>query len=269
VPGCGSKEYLFRGRKRVAGEPGKPQAVETKYRCKGCGHEWKVRVPEEELAGRWRTTVDGYRFLALRGRLRVHRLLREVVRRGGARMGSHFVYVYSVDDARIRAALGSGDRKALNAWLRAIRKQAGGVPESDVEAREEAAEQLIAGGVAPGERHDGHRFGYAFQALCEAWADRRAVVDCYVAKPFPALWALAARAAPNPFGVPQSPHGSGHVGWHEPSAVPALRRALAETPVADPALERFGGTPGNVAELDAVLAHAEAAGRGVVVSWSR
>jgi DNA-directed RNA polymerase subunit M/transcription elongation factor TFIIS len=45
-PKCGSTDYLFRGRKKVT-EPGKPEAVETKYRCKGCGHEWKVRIPSE------------------------------------------------------------------------------------------------------------------------------------------------------------------------------------------------------------------------------
>jgi transposase-like protein len=44
-PACGSGEYQFRSRKKVAGQ-GKPEAVETKYRCKACNHEWKVRVPE-------------------------------------------------------------------------------------------------------------------------------------------------------------------------------------------------------------------------------
>jgi hypothetical protein len=42
-PKCCSTDYLFRGRKKVT-EPGKAEVVETKYRCKGCGHEWKVRV---------------------------------------------------------------------------------------------------------------------------------------------------------------------------------------------------------------------------------
>jgi DNA-directed RNA polymerase subunit M/transcription elongation factor TFIIS len=41
-PACGSDEYAFRGRKTVEHEPGK-QEVETKYRCKKCAHEWKVR----------------------------------------------------------------------------------------------------------------------------------------------------------------------------------------------------------------------------------
>jgi hypothetical protein len=183
-------------------------------------------------------------------------------------MGSQFVDLYSVDEARIRSALGSGDRKARNAWLRAIRKQVGRLPEADIEAREEAAEQLIAGGVPPGDRPDGHHFGYAFLALCEAWADRRSTIECYVIETFPALWALAAQAGPNPFGVPQSPYASGHVGWHEPSAVPRLRQAFAAVRAGDPALARFGGSAENIGAIDSVLAHAEGAGRGVVVSWA-
>jgi transposase-like protein len=43
-PACGSTEYVFRGRKKVAAEHGQPPAVETKYRCKACGKEWKVRA---------------------------------------------------------------------------------------------------------------------------------------------------------------------------------------------------------------------------------
>jgi hypothetical protein len=45
-PECGSGDYQFRSRKKVAPEPGQQgkEAVETKYRCKACGHEWKVRV---------------------------------------------------------------------------------------------------------------------------------------------------------------------------------------------------------------------------------
>jgi DNA-directed RNA polymerase subunit M/transcription elongation factor TFIIS len=45
-PKCGSTDYRFRGRKTVAAEPGRAEAVETKYRCQACGHEWKVRQPE-------------------------------------------------------------------------------------------------------------------------------------------------------------------------------------------------------------------------------
>jgi len=45
-PECGSREYVFRGRKKVPAEAGRPAAVETKYRCRACGKEWKVRVLE-------------------------------------------------------------------------------------------------------------------------------------------------------------------------------------------------------------------------------
>ncbi|HYT93439.1 MAG TPA: hypothetical protein VEL76_32275 [Gemmataceae bacterium] len=43
-PQCGSGEDTFRSRKKIEAEKGKPEAVETKDRCKGCGHEWRVRV---------------------------------------------------------------------------------------------------------------------------------------------------------------------------------------------------------------------------------
>jgi len=43
-PECGSREYVFRGRKKVAAEADQPAAVETKYMCKACGHAWKERV---------------------------------------------------------------------------------------------------------------------------------------------------------------------------------------------------------------------------------
>jgi DNA-directed RNA polymerase subunit M/transcription elongation factor TFIIS len=41
-PKCGSQDYLFRGRKKV-GENG-TAAMETKYRCKTCGNEWKEKT---------------------------------------------------------------------------------------------------------------------------------------------------------------------------------------------------------------------------------
>ena len=44
-PACGSDRYEFRSRRNVAQEEGQGEAVETKYRCKACGHEWRVRVP--------------------------------------------------------------------------------------------------------------------------------------------------------------------------------------------------------------------------------
>lgn len=46
-PECGSREYLFRGRKKIV-EGGQPAALETKYRCKGCGHEWRERAAVKE-----------------------------------------------------------------------------------------------------------------------------------------------------------------------------------------------------------------------------
>ena len=47
-PECGSREYVFRGRKRLPAEAEQPAAVETKYRCRACGKEWKERVPVKE-----------------------------------------------------------------------------------------------------------------------------------------------------------------------------------------------------------------------------
>ena len=45
-PKCDSEDYQFRHRKQVEAdaEKGEPAAVETKYRCRACGHEWRVRV---------------------------------------------------------------------------------------------------------------------------------------------------------------------------------------------------------------------------------
>ena len=37
-PECGSKRYVFRGRRRIAAEGAKQPALETKYQCKACGH---------------------------------------------------------------------------------------------------------------------------------------------------------------------------------------------------------------------------------------
>jgi DNA-directed RNA polymerase subunit M/transcription elongation factor TFIIS len=39
-PACGSRDYLFRGRKKIAPRPGQGEAIETKFRCKPCAHEW-------------------------------------------------------------------------------------------------------------------------------------------------------------------------------------------------------------------------------------
>ena len=45
-PKCGSKDYAFRARKKIEAQPekGEAAAIETKYRCKACGKEWKERV---------------------------------------------------------------------------------------------------------------------------------------------------------------------------------------------------------------------------------
>jgi transposase-like protein len=45
-PQCGSGDYTFRSRKKIEPAEGREAAVETKYRCKACGHEWKVRVAD-------------------------------------------------------------------------------------------------------------------------------------------------------------------------------------------------------------------------------
>jgi transposase-like protein len=44
-PECTSREYVFRGRKEIAPEPGKAPAIETRYLCKDCGHTWREQVP--------------------------------------------------------------------------------------------------------------------------------------------------------------------------------------------------------------------------------
>jgi DNA-directed RNA polymerase subunit M/transcription elongation factor TFIIS len=46
-PKCGSDDYVFRSRKKIEVEPGQ-EATETKYRCRACEHEWKVRVTVKE-----------------------------------------------------------------------------------------------------------------------------------------------------------------------------------------------------------------------------
>jgi DNA-directed RNA polymerase subunit M/transcription elongation factor TFIIS len=44
-PKCGSGDYTFRSRKTIPAGQGKGEEIETKYRCRACGNEWKVRVP--------------------------------------------------------------------------------------------------------------------------------------------------------------------------------------------------------------------------------
>jgi len=43
-PECGSKDYVFRGRKKIAAEAEQPAAVETRYLCQACGQAWRERV---------------------------------------------------------------------------------------------------------------------------------------------------------------------------------------------------------------------------------
>jgi DNA-directed RNA polymerase subunit M/transcription elongation factor TFIIS len=43
-PECGSKDYVFRGRKIIVAEKDQPAAVETKYACRACGHTWREWV---------------------------------------------------------------------------------------------------------------------------------------------------------------------------------------------------------------------------------
>ncbi len=38
---CGSRDYVFRGRKKIPADAELRAAVETKYACKVCGHVWK------------------------------------------------------------------------------------------------------------------------------------------------------------------------------------------------------------------------------------
>lgn len=50
-PECSGGDHVFRGRRTVASADGGGGAeVETKYKCEGCGHEWKVRTPAPRAA---------------------------------------------------------------------------------------------------------------------------------------------------------------------------------------------------------------------------
>jgi hypothetical protein len=40
-PACGSTDYVLRGRRKVEAGDGQPAAVETRYRCRACGQEWR------------------------------------------------------------------------------------------------------------------------------------------------------------------------------------------------------------------------------------
>ena len=181
-------------------------------------------------------------------------------------MGSHFVYVCSVDEDRIRRAFGSGDRKVLNAWLRAIRKRGKATYRSEdvIEAEEEAAEQLIAGGVTGGESPDGHHYGHAFEALCEMWADDSEMVECRVGEECPILVRLASGGAGAPFGLPTSPHGVPDIRRHDLADIGELRAEFATARMASEDLDN-SISPDDIEAIDRVLDHAQRAGRGVIV----
>ena len=45
-PKCDSSDYTFRAPKMIDPDPDQEHGpVETKYLCKACGYEWKVKVP--------------------------------------------------------------------------------------------------------------------------------------------------------------------------------------------------------------------------------
>jgi len=40
-PKCGSDDYVFRGRKKIAAKEGQEETMETRYLCRKCEHGWK------------------------------------------------------------------------------------------------------------------------------------------------------------------------------------------------------------------------------------
>jgi len=43
-PECKAEDYVFRGRKKDKPQEGEPgPMIVTKFHCRGCGHQWKVR----------------------------------------------------------------------------------------------------------------------------------------------------------------------------------------------------------------------------------
>jgi transposase-like protein len=46
-PKCGSEERLVRSRKTIAASDEGPAGVETKYRCRPCGKDYRVREAAE------------------------------------------------------------------------------------------------------------------------------------------------------------------------------------------------------------------------------
>src|SRR5262249_39547177 len=163
----------------------------------------------------------------------------------------HFVLICSVDERRLKGAIGSNDEAILHEWLSLLRKEGSVIPDYSIQAREEAARRLVAGDFAPGECDEGTDFGYAFEELCRAWANEQKDIECYVDEAFPQLWDLVTGAAP-PFGLPTSPFGVPVVGWHAGPAVVKHRSAFAAVR-SDKALRKYGGTSENFADIDTVL----------------
>jgi DNA-directed RNA polymerase subunit M/transcription elongation factor TFIIS len=48
-PECQSKKYRFRARRTIPAAADRPAAIETKYRCAECNHEWKVQVAAHDM----------------------------------------------------------------------------------------------------------------------------------------------------------------------------------------------------------------------------
>jgi DNA-directed RNA polymerase subunit M/transcription elongation factor TFIIS len=44
-PKCGSRDFAFRALKKIEPVPGREATIETKFRCKTCGHEWASHAP--------------------------------------------------------------------------------------------------------------------------------------------------------------------------------------------------------------------------------
>lgn len=180
-------------------------------------------------------------------------------------MGSKYISICSVDEDRLRQAFGSGDRKVLNAWLRAIRKRGKATysSEDEIEAEEEAAEQLIAG-TAPGESKDSHYYTSAFRELCELWADDWEVIECAIGPECRALVRLTSQEAAAHFGLPTGPYST--VYYHASPEINDLRVAFAEVRAAGAEMTRYL-MPYSLEALDRVLGHAQQAGRGVIVFY--
>jgi len=49
-PECASDNRVFRARKIITDETGRPVEMETKYRCRDCGNEWRVKGPGNAAA---------------------------------------------------------------------------------------------------------------------------------------------------------------------------------------------------------------------------